>query len=81
MVFHSFLVVFNLFGWIWKKTRLVNLITLGLTGASCTLLGIFYGPEYCPLTDWHFRILGHPGKTNFLFPFVYALSGTTAGSC
>ncbi|HHJ09631.1 MAG TPA: DUF2784 family protein [Bacteroidetes bacterium] len=64
MVFHSSLVVFNLFGWIWKKTRLANLITLGLTGASWTLLGIFYGPGYCPLTDWHFRILGHLGKTN-----------------
>ena len=64
MIFHSALVLFNLFGWIWKKTRLANLITLGLTGTSWTLLGIFYGPGYCPLTDWHFRILEHLGKYN-----------------
>ena len=64
LVFHSSLVLFNLFGWIWKKTRLANLITLGLTGASWTLLGIFYGLGYCPLTDWHFRVLEHLGKND-----------------
>jgi len=61
LVFHSSLVIFNLFGWIWKKTRLANLITLLLTGASWSLLGIFYGWGYCPLTDWHFRVLEHLG--------------------
>ena len=64
LIFHSALVLFNLFGWIWKKTRLANLITLGLTGASWTFLGIFYGAGYCPLTDWHFNVLEHLGKTN-----------------
>ncbi len=64
MIFHSALVLFNLFGWLWKKTRLANLITLGLTGASWSLLGIFYGPGYCPLTDWHFRILEYLGVYN-----------------
>jgi len=64
LVFHSALVLFNLFGWIWKNTRLYNLITLGLTGASWSLLGIFYGAGYCPLTDWHFRVLEHLGKTD-----------------
>lgn len=64
MIFHSALVLFNLFGWIWKKTRVANLIALILTGASWTLLGIFYGAGYCPLTDWHFRVLEHLGKTD-----------------
>jgi len=64
LVFHSALILFNLFGWIWKKSRIYNLITLGLTGASWSILGIFYGPGYCPLTDWHFRVLEHLGKTN-----------------
>ncbi len=63
LVFHLALVIFNLTGWIWKKTRLANLITLLLTGASWSLLGIFYGWGYCPLTDWHFRILEHLGHT------------------
>ena len=63
-VFHTCLVLFNLFGWIWKKTRLLNLIVLLLTAASWLILGIFYGFGYCPLTDWHFSILGKLGYTN-----------------
>ena len=64
VVFHSCLIVFNLFGWIWKRTRRANLITLGLTGASWFILGIFYGIGYCPLTDWHWQVLEKLGKTN-----------------
>ncbi len=63
LTFHFILVIFNLFGWIWKKTRKANLVTLGLTGASWTGLGYFYGWGYCPLTDWHFRILERLGET------------------
>ncbi len=70
VVFHSSLSLFNLFGWLWKKTRLANLITLGLTGASWSLLGIFYGPGYCPLTDWHFSILEHLGKINLPTSYI-----------
>lgn len=63
-VFHSSLVVFNLFGWIWKKSRRLNLICLLLTAGSWGILGIFYGFGYCPLTDWHFSILEKLGYTD-----------------
>jgi hypothetical protein len=63
-VFHSLLVFFNLFGWVWKHTRLANLITLMITAASWTLLGIFYGWGYCPLTDWHFNVLRNLGYSD-----------------
>lgn len=63
VVFHSALILFNLFGWIWRKTRLWNLVTLLLTACSWTLLGIFYGWGYCPLTDWHFQVLRKLGHT------------------
>lgn len=59
--FHSLLVLFNLFGWIWKRTRRLNLICILLTAASWIGLGIFYGWGYCPLTDWHFSILRRLG--------------------
>ena len=62
--------MFNLFGWIWKKTRLANLITLGLTGASWFILGIFYGIGYCPLTDWHWQVLIKLGKSNIPNSYV-----------
>jgi hypothetical protein len=63
-VFHTSLVVFNLFGWIWKLTRRLNLICLLLTAGSWVILGIFYGFGYCPLTDWHFSILTKLGYTD-----------------
>jgi hypothetical protein len=63
-IFHSCLVLFNLFGWIWKKTRRLNLICLLLTAGSWVILGIFYGFGYCPLTDWHFNILRKLGYTD-----------------
>lgn len=57
VVFHTALIIFNLFGWIWKPARRLNLITLLLTGVSWFILGIFYGIGYCPLTDWHWQVL------------------------
>ncbi len=55
-VFHSTLIVFNLLGWIWKKTRLANLIVILLTFLSWFILGIWYGFGYCPSTDWHWLV-------------------------
>ncbi len=56
LVFHTALTLFNLTGWIWRKTRLLNLITLSLTGFSWTILGKWYGFGYCPCTDWHWEV-------------------------
>ena len=60
--FHTLLIFFNLFGWIWKPLRKANLISLLITGASWFILGIFYGIGYCPLTDWHWQVLQKLGK-------------------
>ena len=62
--FHSLLIIFNLFGWIFRPTRRLNLITLALTGCSWFVLGLFYGIGYCPLNDWHFNILERMGEGN-----------------
>jgi len=64
IVFHTALIIFNLFGWIWKKTRLLNLVTLLLTGLSWTVLGIWYGFGFCPCTQWHWEVRRHLGYTN-----------------
>ncbi|HSV87775.1 MAG TPA: DUF2784 family protein [Bacteroidales bacterium] len=62
-VFHLALVLFNLLGWIWKKTRLWNLIVLFLTLFSWFGLGVFYGFGFCPITEWHWQVLGKLGQT------------------
>jgi Protein of Unknown function (DUF2784) len=70
ILFHTSLVLFNLFGWISRKTRVWNLITLLLTGSSWFILGIFYGIGYCPFTDWHYRVLEKMGETNLPASYI-----------
>jgi len=80
VIFHSSLILFNIFGWIWKKTRVFNLITLSLTGASWLFLGLICGTlGYCPLTDWHFRILEKLGKTELPDSYIKYLFDRLTG--
>jgi hypothetical protein len=59
--FHSLLIIFNSFGWIYKKFRKWNLITLLLTAFSWFVLGIWFGWGYCFCTDWHWEVRKHLG--------------------
>ena len=80
VLLHTSLTLFNIFGWIWKKTRLANLITLALTGASWLFLGMLVGMlGYCPLTDWHFKILYRLGKTDLPTSYIKYLTDRLTG--
>lgn len=57
LIFHSLLIVFNLFGWLFRALLRLNLLALSLTAFSWFVLGIFYGWGYCFLTDWHWEVL------------------------
>ncbi|MFW6160828.1 MAG: DUF2784 domain-containing protein [Acidobacteriota bacterium] len=73
-VFHSILVLFNLFGWIWKKSRLPHLILISLTAFSWFFLGIWYGYGYCPSTDWHWQVrmkLGYYSMPDSYLQFLF----------
>ena len=72
-VFHSAIILFNLFGWIFKKTRKGHLIIAGITAIFWFGLGIFYGIGYCPLTDWHFRVLEKSGYTDLPASYIQFL--------
>ncbi len=81
ITFHTSLIVFNVFGWIWKRTRKWNLLTLALTGASWLFLGLIVGvPGYCPFTDWHFTILEKLGRTNLPNSYIKYLADRLTGS-
>lgn len=69
-VAHLVLIVFNLFGWIFRKTRLLNLFTLLLTFLSWFGLGLFWGVGYCPLTDWHWDIKRQMGEVEIPASYV-----------
>lgn len=73
-VFHTGLIIFILFGWIWRPLRKPHLLTVGAVFFCWFILGIWYGFGYCPCTDWHWEVrrhLGHydmpPSYTKFLF--------------
>lgn len=80
VILHTSLILFNLFGWIWRRTRLANLITLLLTGGSWVILGWITGTiGYCPLTDLHFRILEKLGKTDLPDSYIKYLADRITG--
>src|SRR4030043_1094913 len=80
VVFHTSVIIFNLFGWIWKRTRFANLIMLSLTGASWLFLGLIVGVlGYCPFTDWHFNVLYKLGITDLPDSYIKYLADRITG--
>ena len=79
LVFHTFFALFNLLGWIWKKTRRINLYSLLLTAFSWFILGIWYGIGYCPFTEWHWRIKMRLGNTELPASYIKYLIDTLTG--
>ncbi|MEQ9426035.1 MAG: DUF2784 domain-containing protein [Cyclobacteriaceae bacterium] len=70
-LFHTGFTLFNLTGWIWRRTRKAHLITLTLTVVSWLLIGLFYGViGYCPITDWHWDIKRELGETQLPNSFM-----------
>jgi hypothetical protein len=76
---HLALTLFNLTGWIWKRTRKAHLIILIITAASWSVLGIWYGWGYCPLTDWHWDIKERLGERNLPNSFIKYLADKITG--
>jgi hypothetical protein len=73
ILFHTVLILFNVFGWIVPRWRFANLITLSLTAFSWFVLGIWYGTGYCPFTDWHWKVrqlLGYNDQSNSYIHFL-----------
>ncbi|MEK6153996.1 DUF2784 domain-containing protein [Flavobacteriaceae bacterium 3-367] len=69
-VFHTVLILFNLFGWLYPKTRKLNLITLLATFGSWGLLGLWKGWGYCFLTDWHYEVLRQLGEQGMPHSYI-----------
>jgi len=79
LVFHTIFILFNLFGWIWKKTRKWNFITLMLTLFSWIVVGVWKGFGYCFITDWHYDVLNKLGETDlprsYIAYLIFKISG------
>lgn len=79
LIFHTTFILFNVVGWIWRRTRKIHLATIGLTLFSWVVLGFWYGFGYCFCTDWHWdirRLLGNPPVHSSYIQFlVHELTG------
>ena len=64
LVAHTALIFFNLFGWAWRKTLRLNLISIFLTAGSWVAFAPWYGLVYCPCTDWHWQVKWALGQTD-----------------
>lgn len=81
LVFHVLLTAFNALGWIYKPTRKLHLAVICLTLASWTVLGVFFGWGYCPITDWQWQVKRALGETPLPNSFIkYCLDGCTGGN-
>ena len=78
-VFHTVLIVFNVFGWIYVRTRKLHLYVLLVTLFSWFVLGIWYGFGYCFLTDWHYEVLRKLGETGMPSSYIAFLIEKLSG--
>lgn len=76
--FHSAWILFNCFGWMWKRARLWHLAAVTLTGLSWFGLGFWYGWGFCPCTDWHWQVrarLGYDDPPSYIQLLIRNLIG------
>ncbi len=74
-VFHLALTLFNVFGWVSKRTRLLHRWCVGVTAGCWLTVGpVLYGTlGYCPLTDWHWQIKAARGQIALPDSFITLL--------
>ena len=73
LLFHTCLILFNVFGWMVKNWRKIHLWTIGLTFMSWFLLGIWYGWGFVSLPTGIGRYSGILGKITCPIPYSQLL--------
>ena len=79
-ILHLIIIGFNLLGWIWKPTRRVHFWFAMLTLACWTILGIWFGLGYCPITDWQWDVKTQLGEKNLPNSFIKYFADKLTGS-
>ncbi|MBI1783206.1 MAG: DUF2784 domain-containing protein [Sphingobacteriales bacterium] len=72
-IFHTVFTLFNVVGWIFPKTRKLNLITLLLTACSWFVVGIWKGIGFCYCTEWHWQVREHLGYHDQTRSYIHFL--------
>lgn len=79
-IIHLVIVGFNLFGWIPKKTRRLHFWFAMVTLGCWTILGIWYGLGYCPVTDWQWQVKKQLGEQNLPASFIKYFADKVTGA-
>lgn len=79
-ILHLIIIGFNLFGWIFKPTRKIHFWFAMLTLSCWTILGIWFGLGYCPITDWQWNIKAQLGEQNLPGSFIKYFADKVTGS-
>jgi hypothetical protein len=68
---HLTVMGFNLFGWCWRRLRVLHRWCVGLTAFMWLVVGFLVGvPGYCPLTDWHWQVKRRLGEAELPASYV-----------
>lgn len=78
-IVHLIIVGFNLFGWIPQKTRRLHFWFAMVTLGCWTILGIWFGLGYCPVTDWQWQIKHQLGEQNLPASFIKYFADKVTG--
>lgn len=78
-VFHTALILFNVFGWAWRRWRKWNLATLLATAFSWGVMGLWKGMGYCVCTDLHWRVREAMGIHETSSSYIVLLTRTLSG--
>ncbi len=78
-VFHTALIVFNVIGWMFRRTKRLHFYTIMITLGSWTVPGFWKGFGYCFLTDWHYDVLRGLGETGMPNSYISFLVETFSG--
>lgn len=83
-ILHLIIIGFNLLGWIYPSTRKIHFCFAMLTLSCWTILGIWYGLGYCPITDLQWDVKTQLGEQNlpgsFIKYFADKLTGASINS-
>lgn len=79
-ILHLLIIGFNLFGWIFKATRRIHFWFTMLTLFCWTILGIWFGLGYCPITDWQWQVKEKMGEQNLPASFIKYFADKVTGA-
>lgn len=78
-IVHTLIMVFNLTGWIFRRTRILHIVCLGATLFSWFVMGASKGMGYCVCTDWHFQIRRAMGINDNVHSYIQLIARSFFG--